>query len=248
MPFSFIFYLSCTPVSPVAFVTITSFVILTGIVTLAPESTPSIVKVVSNTLFVPNNDVLLIAVKDKDCPLIVSLRADCVNGLAVLDFPLAPTPTACVNNLLSANVKKYPPGSFKFDKPEKFKVVGLTVVVAPNDNCTADILELLEPYCNQVYLKEDKLFQPYLDKEQPNCKYDLGAKLVTLDITPFNDVIIHFDARQLNNDNYQKIFLNFPRILEESGEPNASFELDIFAIKIKTLDNQVDTLVNSVCK
>ena len=61
-------------------------------------------------------------------------------GLDVLDFPLAPTPTACVNNLLSANVKKYPPGSFKFDKPEKFKVVGLTVVVAPNDNCTAYML------------------------------------------------------------------------------------------------------------
>ena len=126
--------------------------------------------------------------------------------------------------------------------PPKYDI-GLVI-----ENCTAEILELLEPYCNQVYLKDDKLFQPYLDKEQQNCRYDLGAKLVTLDIKPFNDIIIHFDASKLNNDNYQKIFLNFPRILEESGEPNENFELDIFAIKIKNLDNQVDTLVNSVCK
>jgi len=89
----FIFYLIVTPVSPVALVTITSLVILTGIVTLPPESTPSIVKVVNNTLLLPNNDVLLIAVIDNECPLIVSLRADCVKGFALLDFPFAPTPS-----------------------------------------------------------------------------------------------------------------------------------------------------------
>ena len=60
--------------------------------------------------------------------------------------------------------------------------------------------------------------------------------------------MIEFDARELNNDNWRSIFLNFPRILEESGEPNSEFILDIFKIKTKLLDNQVDLLVNSVCK
>ena len=60
--------------------------------------------------------------------------------------------------------------------------------------------------------------------------------------------MIEFDARELNNDNWRSIFLNFPRILEESGEPNSEFILDIFKINTKLLDNQVDLLVNSVCK
>ena len=91
------------------------------------------------------------------------------------------------------------------------------------------------------------LFQNYIDREQQNCGYDLGAKLVTKKIKPFNDVLIKFDCNQLDNANWQ-IFTQFPRIIEESGEPNTTFELDIFTIKTKLLDNQVDTLVYSVCK
>ena len=52
----------------------------------------------------------------------------------------------------------------------------------------------------------------------------------------------------LNNTNFTQIFLQLPNILQESGEPDSDFNLDIFKIKTKTLDNQVDTLVNSVCK
>ena len=74
--------------------------------------------------------------------------------------------------------------------PPKYDI-GLVI-----ENCTYDILELLEPYCNQVYLKDDKLFQPYLDKEQQNCRYDLGSKLITLDINPL--MILLFTS-MLNN-------------------------------------------------
>ena len=66
--------------------------------------------------------------------------------------------------------------------------------------------------------------------------------------TSLLDVLIEFDASLLTNTNFQNIFLNLPFILEESGEPDSDFILDIFKIKTKTLDNQVDTLVNSVCK
>ena len=62
-----------------------------------------------------------------------------------------------------------------------------------------------------------------------------------------NDVLISFDCRQLDENNW-RIFTQFSRILEDSGEPNSVFNLDIFTIKTKLLDNQVDTLVNSVCK
>ncbi len=115
-------------------------------------------------------------------------------------------------------------------------------------NCTGPLLYELEPYCNHIYLKDDSLFKDYLEKEQPDTNYDLGSKLATFEVKPFNDVLIEFDASMLHNDNFQQIFLQLPNILQESGEPDSDFILDIFKIKTKTLDNQVDTLVNSVCK
>ena len=127
--------------------------------------------------------------------------------------------------------------------PPKYDI-GLVI-----DNCTYDLLKLFEPYCNTIYLDNDKHFQKYIDEEQPNSRYDLGSKLITKDaMNPINDIVISFDANELNETNFQQIFLNFPRILEESGEPNSDFELDIFGIQIKNLDNQVDTLVNVLLK
>jgi len=115
------------------------------------------------------------------------------------------------------------------------------------NNCSYELLHTLEPYCNQIYLENDRYFQDYLNSEGPNSGYDLSPKLLTRATKPLNDVLIEFDAKELNQDNW-RIFLQFPNILEESGEPNSDFILDIFKIKIKLLDNQVDLLVNSVQK
>ena len=78
--------------------------ISTGIVILAPVSLPSIVNVVNNLLLVPNNDVLLRAIKLTELPpFTVSLNAD----LAVWESVASPAlslPPNLLNNLLSAIV------------------------------------------------------------------------------------------------------------------------------------------------
>ena len=114
-------------------------------------------------------------------------------------------------------------------------------------NCTYDILYALEPYCNQLYLEDTSLIDDYLKEEGDKSGFDLGGKLLTRDFKPHNDVLIEFDALQMTQESYN-IFLQFPDILGESGEPNSDFILDIFKIKTKLLDNQVDLLVNSVQK
>ena len=114
-------------------------------------------------------------------------------------------------------------------------------------NCTYDILYALEPYCNQLYLEDTSLIDDYLKEEGDKSGFDLGGKLLTRDFKPHNDVLIEFDALQMTQESYN-IFLQFPEILGESGEPNSDFILDIFKIKTKLLDNQVDLLVNSVQK
>ena len=107
-----------------------------------------------------------------------------------------------------------------------------------------------EETADRVYIEplSVDVISQIIEKEQPDTNYDLGSKLATFEVKPFNDVLIEFDASLLTNTNFQNIFLNLPFILEESGEPDSDFILDIFKIKTKTLDNQVDTLVNSVCK
>ena len=100
-----LFYLNCIPDSPFTdFLANIFLVISKGIVALAPESLPSIVRVVNNVVFVPNNDVLLIAVKVKLLPNIVSLTATDVYGLCVADRRLPPAASKDANNLLSAIV------------------------------------------------------------------------------------------------------------------------------------------------
>ena len=103
-------------------------VISTGTVVLAPESTPSTVRVVNNFVLFPNNVVLLIAVRENDTPLIVSLNAELLKGLTVEEAAAPPIPSKDTNNLLSAIVAIYPPDSTTFANPWKFKVFGLTVV------------------------------------------------------------------------------------------------------------------------
>ncbi len=130
-------------------------------------------------------------------------------------------------------------------KPDVWPKYDIGMIV---NNCTYEQLYGLEPYCNQIYLDHDTFYQDYLNEEGKNSGYDLGPKLLTRDIKPFNDVLIEFDANELNQDNFYQIFLQFPKILEESGEPDSDFILDIFKVKIKLLDNQVDLLVDSVMK
>ena len=111
--------------------------------------------------------------------------------------------------------------------------------------------ESVTPHEDEVETKISIEKDEQIDAQSVNIMDEIDDFLIVVDqfknIKPFNDVLIKFDCNQLDNANWQ-IFTQFPRIIEESGEPNTTFELDIFTIKTKLLDNQVDTLVYSVCK
>jgi glycosyltransferase involved in cell wall biosynthesis len=104
------------------------------------------------------------------------------------------------------------------------------------DNCNLQMLSLLEPWCSAIYIKDDMavLESYYLDQEQPNTKFDLKSrvKFIGHDI-PNNDIIIQFDAKQLDQSAFGLI-QQLPEILADSGEVG-TFELGIFKITINTL-------------
>ena len=111
-------------------------------------------------------------------------------------------------------------------------------------NCKENILETLEPWCDRIYIENQKIVDIYIDKEQKNTLFDLTKRVFTsINNTPEweNDVVIEFDATQLNNNNFQ-IISQLPEIIKESGEIG-EFELDIFKITISHLEEYQNNLI-----
>jgi len=116
-------------------------------------------------------------------------------------------------------------------------------------NCTSNILEALEPWCSRVYIDDEMqvITSHYIDKEQPNTKFDLSKRIYTIEYNDpklENDIVVEFDEKQLNQQSFN-IIQQLSEIIKESGEVG-EFELDIFKITINTLIEYQNELI--VCK
>jgi len=112
--------------------------------------------------------------------------------------------------------------------------------------CNSQLLEVLEPWCDRIYIENNMqlLMLQYIDKEQPNTKFDLKKRVLILennDPIGENDIVIEFNATKLTNDNFQLI-QQLPEIIQSSGEIG-TFELDIFKITINSLETYEQNLI-----
>jgi hypothetical protein len=97
-------------------------------------------------------------------------------------------------------------------------------------NCNSQILEILEPWSDNIYVDCD--IEEYINKEQNNTKFNLKDRVKTYG-SETNNILVEFDARYLNQSNFN-IIQQLSNIIYESGEIG-QFELDIFQIKIKNM-------------
>ena len=116
------------------------------------------------------------------------------------------------------------------------------------DNCTLEILEVLEPWCSKIYVEErDINIINYISKEQKNTLHRLQSKVwyndgeVRLD----SDIVVEFDASKLTNDNFQ-FLTQLSEVLQDSGEVGEVMEHDIFEIVINSLKTYEEGLI--VCQ
>jgi glycosyltransferase involved in cell wall biosynthesis len=116
------------------------------------------------------------------------------------------------------------------------------------EHCNAELLELLEPWCDRLYIKDDMyvLIDDYIYREQPNTKYDLKKRVFHIgmnDPMGENDIVVEFNTNLFNQNSYN-IIQQLPDIIKESGEIGI-FELDIFKITISYLKTyEKDLIVN----
>ena len=109
--------------------------------------------------------------------------------------------------------------------------------------CNLQLLQALEPWCSTIYIEDtDVLTSHYLNLEQKHTKINLADKIKVIGYTlPNNDIIVEFDGTKLTQDSFNML-MQLPEIIKESGEIG-SFELDIFRIEIKKMDEYQNTLI-----
>ena len=109
-------------------------------------------------------------------------------------------------------------------------------------NCDYNHIKELEPWCSTLYSEYTGVISSYILHEQPNTIIDLSEKLKHEYHSEFtNDIIVHFDAKKLTNENFQ-VIINLSDILKQSGE-TGQMELDIFKFDIKKLTTYEKDLI-----
>ena len=113
-------------------------------------------------------------------------------------------------------------------------------------NCTIDMLKELEPWCSDIYgdwggHTGGLGVSEYIENEQQDTQFDLKKKIHLQHTEPNNNVVVSFDCKKLNADNFQ-IIVNLSEMLEDSGEVG-KMEYDIFTFDIKSLETYEKELI-----
>ena len=118
----------------------------------------------------------------------------------------------------------------EYMKPIVHPVYHTTFVI---QKCTKDLLTLLEPWCDLMYVDlEITTILDYISNEQPKTTTDLTSKvLYNNNSIKGKDVVVELDGSQLHQNNFQYIPL-LSQIISDSGQVDSKQKLDIFNVTI----------------
>jgi len=104
------------------------------------------------------------------------------------------------------------------------------------------LVEILEPWCDRIYT--DCYFSAYFEKEQPNTKFDLSKRVLTIDMNDpvaENDIVVEIDGRSFNEQDYT-IIHQLSEIIKDSGSIG-TFEIGNLKITINSLNEYQNNLI-----
>lgn len=99
-------------------------------------------------------------------------------------------------------------------------------------NCSDQLLYVLEPWCDNIYINKTTSLENYIKSEQKYSKFNIRNKIKNLIDNKSNDVLLEFDGNNFTRDhiNFIKTFSEILSNTNDVGE----FEFDIFKIKISS--------------
>ena len=99
-------------------------------------------------------------------------------------------------------------------------------------NCTPQILSILEPWCDDIYVDCD--FGNYVATEENESLFKISEKVHSINSSLKNDIQIRFDASKLTNEHFTQFIKNIPFVIQETNQIG-HFNWDIFEIDILNL-------------
>ena len=102
-------------------------------------------------------------------------------------------------------------------------------------NCTNEILSILEPWCDNIYVDCD--FGNYVSYEDNISMYKISDRVHRIGDSIKGNVIISFDAQKLKSEHMHQFVKNIPLIVQDTNEIG-QFNWDIFEINILSLQTE----------
>jgi hypothetical protein len=102
-------------------------------------------------------------------------------------------------------------------------------------NCNQQLLEILEPWCDNIYVDCD--FGTYVAREENKSMFNISDRVHKIGDLMRGNIQILFDGSKLNNEHYNEFIVNVPFIINQT-DSIGSFEWDIFQIHILSLETK----------
>lgn len=106
-------------------------------------------------------------------------------------------------------------------------------------NCSPELLNALEPWCDKIYVDTDR--DSYVELEQKNTLCDLTERVLSIDNEKNNNILVEIDAKTFTNQDFELI-QKLSQILDDSGQVG-KFELGNLFIEVIEYKTYTDTLV-----
>jgi len=106
-------------------------------------------------------------------------------------------------------------------------------------NSSPQLLREIEPWCSTIYV--DCEYNDYIKEEQRNTAFDLSDRIKPYDNEKNNNIIVEFDAKMLNANNFQ-VLVNLSEMLNDSAEIG-DMEYDIYSFSINSLETYEKDLI-----
>jgi len=110
--------------------------------------------------------------------------------------------------------------------------------------CNRNLLSLLELFSDSVYcdLSQNEI-NGYIEQEQKNTPYDLSKRIISLENTPTNDVIVQLNGEMLTEDDMRTLQM-IPEILDANELEIGNYEIGNLMIEIKKITTY-DSLISN---
>ena len=107
-------------------------------------------------------------------------------------------------------------------------------------NCRTELLTLLEPWCDSIYVDlYESMVDDYIKKEQPNTLINLSDKI---NKTFESDIVVRLDGNTLTQDDF-KLIQQLSKIIKDSGEIG-KFNIGNLEITINSMNEYQNNLIN----